>query len=46
MYDPYISTVKELFTKEKIIINKFHIVSNLKNAINKIRINKMNQFPA
>lgn len=43
MYKPYISLVKEIFPKAKIIMDKFHIVNNLSRALNKARIKLMNK---
>lgn len=45
MYSPYISLIKECFPNAKIIIDKFHIIQLLSRALNKTRINAMNQFP-
>lgn len=41
MYKPYISLVKEMFPKAKIIMDKFHIINNISRALNKTRIKLM-----
>ncbi|WP_278319704.1 transposase [Garciella nitratireducens] len=43
MYSPYISLIKVLFPKAKIIIDTFHIVQLFSRALNKTRIKIMNQ---
>jgi len=43
MYSPYISLIKSLFPKAKIIIDKFHIVQLFSRSLNKTRIRAMNQ---
>lgn len=43
MYSPYISLIKSVFPKAKIIIDKFHIVQLLSRALNKTRIRVMNK---
>lgn len=40
----YITTIKELFTKAAIIIDGFHIVQLISRALNKTRIQIMNQL--
>lgn len=42
MYSPYISLVKSIFPKSKIIIDKFHIIQLFSRALNKTRIKIMN----
>lgn len=44
MYQPYISLIKELFPKVKIIFDRFHIVNNLSKAFSKTRVDIMNRF--
>ena len=34
MYTPYMSLIKELFPKAKIILDRFHIVQSLNRALN------------
>lgn len=43
MYSPYISLIKEVFPQAEIIIDKFHIVQLFSRALNKTRIQVMNQ---
>ena len=43
MYSPYISLIKKLFPKAKIVIDKFHIVQLFHRSLNKTRIQVMNQ---
>lgn len=43
MWDTYISLAKIHFKKAKIIIDKFHIIKNMINAIDDIRIKFMNE---
>lgn len=40
----YIATIKELFPKAAIIIDRFHIVQLISRALNKTRIQIMNQL--
>ncbi len=42
MYSPYISLVKSIFPKSKIIIDRFHIIQLFSRALNKTRIKIMN----
>lgn len=42
MYTPYLSLVKELFPKSKIVLDKFHVIQLLTRALNKTRIRFMN----
>ncbi len=42
MYSPYISLIKMVFPKAKIIIDKFHILQLFSRALNKTRIKVMN----
>lgn len=44
MYTPYMSLIKELFPKAKIILDRFHIVQSLNRALNMSRVSIMNQF--
>ncbi|WP_423240803.1 transposase [Garciella nitratireducens] len=43
IYSPYISLIKDVFPKAKIIIDTFHIVQLFSRALNKTRIKIMNQ---
>lgn len=43
MYSPYISLIRDIFPKAKIIIDKFHIIQLFSRALNKTRIRVMNQ---
>lgn len=43
MYSPYISLIKAVFPKAKIIIDTFHIIQLFSRALNKTRIKIMNQ---
>lgn len=42
MYSPYIELIKACFPKAKIIIDRFHIVAHLSRALNKTRVQVMN----
>lgn len=42
MYSPYISLIKKLFPKAKIIIDRFHIVQLFNRSFNKTRVQVMN----
>jgi transposase len=44
IYSPYISLIKQLFPKSKIILDKFHVVQLFSRALNKTRLNLMNRF--
>jgi transposase len=44
MYSPYISVIKQLFPKAKIIIDRFHIIQLFSRALNKTRIRIMNYY--
>ena len=43
MYSPYFSVVHHCFPHAKIILDRFHIVQLLSRALNKTRVNFMNQ---
>lgn len=43
MYSPYISLIKIIFPKAKVIIDKFHIIQLFSRALNKTRIRIMNE---
>ncbi|MFC6995785.1 ISL3 family transposase, partial [Streptococcus loxodontisalivarius] len=44
MFSPYYELAKSLFPKAKIVLDRFHIVQNLSRAMNKLRVQIMNQF--
>ena len=44
MYSPYITLIKELFPKTKIVIDKFHIIQHINREFNKLRIKVMNEI--
>ena len=44
MFTPYFKLVKQLFPKAKIVLDRFHIVQHLSRAMNRVRIQIMNQF--
>jgi len=43
MYAPYMSLIQKMFPCAKIIIDKFHVVQLINNALNKTRIKIMNE---
>ena len=43
MYRPYITLIKTLFPKAKIVMDKFHIIQLISRSLNKTRIKIMNQ---
>ena len=45
MYKPYITLIKEMFPKAKIIIDRFHMVQLVTRAFNKTRISTMKKLP-
>lgn len=46
MYSPYMTLITELFPNAKIIIDRFHIVQLFSRALNKTRIEIMNDEPS
>ncbi|MES5405247.1 transposase, partial [Streptococcus infantarius] len=44
MFSPYYQLAKQLFPNAKIVLDHFHIVQHLSRAINRVRIQIMNQF--
>ena len=42
MYSPYMSLIKTIFPKAKIILDRFHIVQLLNRSLNKTRVRVMN----
>lgn len=43
IFSPYMSLVKEMFPRAKILIDKFHIIQLLSRSLNKTRIRVMNR---
>ena len=44
MFSPYYDIAKKLFPSAKIVLNRFHIVQHLSRAMNRLRVQFMNQF--
>lgn len=44
MFSPYYDMARKLFPNAKIILDRFHIVQHLSRAMNRVRIQIMNQF--
>ena len=44
MFSPYYDIARKLFPNAKIVLDRFHIVQHLSRAINRVRIQIMNQF--
>ena len=44
MFSPYYDIARKLFSNSKIILDCFHIVQHLSRAMNRVRIQIMNQF--
>ena len=44
MFSPYFDIAKKLFPSAKIVLNRFHIVQHLSRAMNRLRVQIMNQF--
>ena len=44
MFSPYYDIVRKLFPNAKIVLDRFHIVQHLSRAMNRLRIQIMNQF--
>ncbi|MGZ7242386.1 transposase, partial [Streptococcus pyogenes] len=44
MFSPYYQLAKQLFPNAKIVLVRFHIVQHLSRAMNRVRIQIMNQF--
>ncbi|MFX3705858.1 transposase, partial [Streptococcus suis] len=44
MFSPYYQIAKQLFPNAKIVLDRFHIVQHLSRAMNRIRIQIINQF--
>ncbi|MGQ7374716.1 transposase, partial [Streptococcus suis] len=44
MFSPYYHLAKQLFPNAKIVLDHFHIVQHLSRAMNRVRIQIMNQI--
>ena len=44
MFSPYYAIARKLFPNAKIVLDRFHIVQHLSRAMNRVRIQIMNQF--
>ena len=44
MFSPYYQLAKQLFPHAQIVLDRFHIIQHLSRAMNRIRIQIMNQF--
>ena len=44
MFSPYYAIARKLFPNTKIVLDRFHIVQHLSRAMNRVRIQIMNQF--
>ena len=44
MFSPYYKLAKQLFPNSKIVLDRFHVVQHLSRAMNRVRIQIMNQF--
>ncbi len=44
MFSPYYDMARKLFPNAKIVLDRFHIVQHLSRAMNRVRIQIMNQF--
>ncbi|MBO4112420.1 ISL3 family transposase [Streptococcus suis] len=44
MFSPYYKLARQLFPNAKIVLDRFHIVQHLSRAMNRVRIQIMNQF--
>lgn len=44
MFTPYYDIARKLFPNAKIVLDRFHIVQHLSRAMNRVRIQIMNQF--
>ena len=44
MFSPYYQLAKQLFLYAQIVLDCFHIIQHLSRAMNRIRIQIMNQF--
>ena len=44
MFSPHYDIARKLFPNAKIVLDRFHIVQHLSRAMNRLRIQIMNQF--
>ncbi|GAA2421059.1 hypothetical protein GCM10010404_93970 [Nonomuraea africana] len=44
MFSPYYDIAKKLFPSAKIVLDRFHIVQHMSRAMNRLRVQVMNQF--
>ena len=44
MFSPYYDMARKLFPNAKIVLDRFHIIQHLSRAMNRVRIQIMNQF--
>lgn len=44
MFSPYYQLAKQLFPHAQIVLDRFHIIQHLCRAMNRVRIQIMNQF--
>ncbi|MFC3928010.1 ISL3 family transposase [Streptococcus caprae] len=44
MFSPYYDIAKKLFPSAKIVLDRFHIVQHMSRAMNRLRVQIMNQF--
>ena len=44
IFSPYYDIAKKLFPNAKIVLDRFHIVQHLSRAMNRLRVQIMNQF--
>src|SRR5699024_1068100 len=44
MFSPYYQLAKQIFPNAKIVLDRFHLVQHLSRAMNRVRIQIMNQF--
>ena len=44
MFSPYYEIARKLFPNAKIVLDCFHIVQHISRAMNRVRIQIMNQF--
>ena len=44
MFSPYYQLAKQLFPNAQIVLDRFHIIQHLSRAMNRVRIQIMNQF--
>ena len=44
MFSPYYQLAKQLFPNAQIVLDRFHMIQHLSRAMNRVRIQIMNQF--